>query len=228
MKQNLLRAGFALILLSAILPATAGAHSGDGSNTTSSRRRAERPCRAAWSAGPVHRWTGYSRPGGSHRVRELQRRAEPTRLRVRSGRRTVRTDHRACDEALSGPQRPARRRNRRPSDAAELRAARGTPAGGAPDAACEPTQTRGRHEPENHPPEIVPERVAPEVHVRAPETPGPELPVVGVLVAIVLLGVATFVASYLRTDARIRQMRGDPPRRLPWIGAAPRHEGGGG
>ena len=40
--------------------------------------------RADWSAGPVGRWTGYARPGGSRRVREVQRRLD--RLGYRLGR----------------------------------------------------------------------------------------------------------------------------------------------
>ena len=40
--------------------------------------------RADWSAGPVGRWTGYASPGGSRRVREVQRRL--ARLGYRLGR----------------------------------------------------------------------------------------------------------------------------------------------
>ena len=228
MKQNLLRAGFALILLGAILPATAGAHSGDGAKTSSSAQESRTAMPRGWSAGAVHRWTGYSRPGGSRRVRELQRRLN--RLGHESGR----------VDGLFGPitERATKRfqarnglradgvaglrtlRKLRERDARRREARRTPPA----------SQRRpaGDTKPESHAPEIVPERVAPEVHVQAPQTPGPELPVVPVLVAFALLGVATFVASYLRTEARIRRLRGDPPRRPPWIGAAPKHEGGGG
>jgi hypothetical protein len=237
-KQNLLRAGFALILVSAILPATAGAHSGDTTKTSSPSQESRTAMPAGWSAGAVHRWSGYSRPGGSRRVRELQRRLN--RLGYESGpvdglfgpiteraTRRFQARHGLRIDGIVG-QRTLRKLRQRD---ARRRAAHRTPASErAPQGARRPPHGDRRpvEQPRGGSPQVVPERVAPEVQARAPQTPGPELPIVPVFIAFALLGVATFVASYLRTDARIRQMRGDPPRRLPRMGPTPRHEGGGG
>jgi hypothetical protein len=178
-----------------------------------------------WSAGAVHRWTGYSRPGGSRRVRELQRRLN--RLGYRSGpvdglfgprteRATKRfqASRRLRVDGIVGPRTLRQLRERD----ARRRAARRTPSSDRTPAGQQ----------ERRSPQVVPERVAPQVHVVAPEAPGPKLPVMPVLVALALLGAATFVVSYLRTDARIRQIRGQKPRRLARMGPAARHEGGGG
>ena len=61
-RRTLACAGVALALA-----AVAGSESPARAATTTVQR-------ADWSAGPVTRWTGYERPGGSRRVREVQRR----------------------------------------------------------------------------------------------------------------------------------------------------------
>ena len=85
--------------------------------------------RVGWSAGPVERWTGYSRSGGSLRVREVQRmlrrpgfpagaRRRPLRSAHRTGRRPLPArggtaagrDRRAAYAAAAA--RPSRRRQR--------------------------------------------------------------------------------------------------------------------
>jgi peptidoglycan hydrolase-like protein with peptidoglycan-binding domain len=60
--------GTILAFVVAAAPTTAAAATG-GDHDTTQRQAA----RADWSAGPVARWTGYARPGGSRRVREVQR-----------------------------------------------------------------------------------------------------------------------------------------------------------
>ena len=60
-----------VILALLALPAMATADAGQGASTGSDRGHA---ARADWSAGPVARGTGYTRAGGSRRVREVQRR----------------------------------------------------------------------------------------------------------------------------------------------------------
>jgi peptidoglycan hydrolase-like protein with peptidoglycan-binding domain len=230
-KQNLLRAGFALILLSAILPATAGAHSGDGTNTNTAAQKGRTAMPTGWSAGQVHRWTGYIRPGGSRRVRELQRRLN--RLGYESGRvdglfgpiteRATKRFQARNGLRVDGIVGPRTLRKLRQRDA-RRRAERRTPA----NQRTPQGDRRSLERPTSGAPSVVPERVAPQVHVRVPDTSGPELPALPVIVAFVLLGVATFVTGYVKTEARIRQMRGDPPRRPLGLGAAPRHEGGGG
>ena len=78
MRQNLLRMALALLVVCAIVPAGAEAAQGRDAAQATTAAMPE-----GWSAGPVHRWTGYHRAGGSRRVRELQRRLN--RLGYRAG-----------------------------------------------------------------------------------------------------------------------------------------------
>jgi peptidoglycan hydrolase-like protein with peptidoglycan-binding domain len=198
MRHTLLRLGVALLVACALLPASAEARAGAG--TTSSTQESRPAMPAGWSAGPVHRWTGYHREGGSRRVRELQRRL--TRLGYRTG----------PVDGLFGPRteratRRFQRRNGLRADAIAgprtLRALR------RQDARRREAPTSAR--PLIRAPQPVPERVAPRPPNAAPTpaSPAPDLPVVAVLVAIALLGVASLVSSYLRTTARIQRMQRD-------------------
>jgi hypothetical protein len=197
MRQNLLRVGLVLLVAGLMFPAGAAARQGTPVETP--HARAAMP--TGWSAGPVQRWSGYSRPGGSRRVRELQRRLN--RLGYEAGpvdglfgprteraTRRFQARHGLRVDAIAGPRtlRVLRTRDRR----AARRVA--------------------HHAPVPHPvttvlPSRLPQPVqgAPRATAR-PVYPGPELPIVPVLVAIGLLGAAAFVSSYLRTGARIRRM----------------------
>jgi peptidoglycan hydrolase-like protein with peptidoglycan-binding domain len=191
MRKKLLRLGFALLVVSAIVPASAEASPGDG---TAQEARQAMP--AGWSAGPVQRWTGYGRAGGSRRVRELQRRLN--RLGYRAGpvdglfgprteraTRRFQRRHGLRVDAVAGP-RTLRSLRRRDAARREVPATR----------------------PEVRTPAPTPERVAPSPPAQvadAPAQPAPELPVVPVLAAFVLLGITAFARGFLRTTARIRR-----------------------
>ncbi len=191
MRQNLLRLGFALLLLCALLPASAEARSGPDRPTAS----------ADWSAGPVHLWTGYHRQGGSRRVRELQRRLNA--LGYRAGR----------VDGLFGPRtrratRRFQRRNGLRADAVAgprtLRALR------RDDERRRQAPTRGAERPSVPAPHATPERIAPEpTPTRIVERPSPDLPVAAVLIAFAVLGLASLLSSYLRTTARIRRAQSE-------------------
>ena len=200
MRQNLLCVGFALLMACAILPATAGAHTGGGGSSAEDTRL-RMP--TGWSAGPVQRWTGYHRDGGSRRVRELQRRLN--RLGYRAGpvdglfgprtERATRRFQRRQGLRVDAVAGPRTLRTLRLRDAARREAPTTAPAPPAPT-------------PEVHAP--LPNRIPLPSAPRpadAPVDPAPDLPVVPVLAAFVLLGIAAFARGFLRTTARIRRMQ---------------------
>ena len=69
-----------------------------------------------WSAGPVRYGDGFHRPGGSDRVREVQRRLAPARLPRRPDRRAVRPPHARIRGLVPGQARPAGDRPRHARD----------------------------------------------------------------------------------------------------------------
>jgi peptidoglycan hydrolase-like protein with peptidoglycan-binding domain len=206
MRKNVLRVGLALLVLGAILPGAASAQTEGGTASPAQETRPTMPAR--WIAGPVHRWTGYHRAGGSLRVRELQRRLN--RLGYRAGPvdglfgpKTERATLRFQRSKGLRPDAIVGRRTLRALRRDDARRRRQAPP------SSERRTTRPQERPSIRAPQPTPERIAPEPPraVQAPVQPGPDLPVVPVLVAFALLGVATFVASYLRTRARIETMR---------------------
>jgi hypothetical protein len=70
MRRTMLACAGVALALAAVAGSAPGAHA------------APIGARADWSAGPVGRWTGYLRPGGSRRVREVQRRLDRLGYRV--------------------------------------------------------------------------------------------------------------------------------------------------
>jgi peptidoglycan hydrolase-like protein with peptidoglycan-binding domain len=206
MRQNLLRLALALLVICAIVPASAQARQGGPA--------AHEPASAmpeGWSAGPVHRWTGYHRAGGSRRVRELQRRLN--RLGYRAGpvdglfgprteraTRRFQRRHGLRVDAIAGPRTLTALRRR---DGARR---------GAPTTAPAPAQAR----PEVHAP--LPDRIpvtASPSPADAPADPAPDLPVVPVLVAFALLGIAAFARGFLRTTARIQRLQREGRQAVP-------------
>jgi peptidoglycan hydrolase-like protein with peptidoglycan-binding domain len=199
MRHNLLRLGFALLVAGLVFPAGAAARQDTADRPDQSRPgHSQVAMPAGWSAGPVHRWSGYSRPGGSRRVRELQRRLdrlgyEPGPVDGLFGPRTERATrrfqarHGLRIDAIVG---------RETLDALRLRDRHRHAVHPAPAPAPSPVTT------------VVPSYVPP-AHTTAPApratAPGPDLPMVPLLIGVALLGVAAFVSSYLRTGARIRR-----------------------
>jgi hypothetical protein len=202
MRQILLWLGLVLLVAGLMFPGGATAASGSAGDRAGSPRTA---MPAGWSAGPVHRWTGYSRPGGSRRVRELQRRLNRRGYeagpvdglfgpRTERATRRFQARHGLEVDAVVGPRTlRALRRHNRDRRVADRPSAPNPVMTGLP-----------AHLPQPSPPQ------------EATPLPGTNLPVVPVLVAIGLLGMAAFVSSYVRTGARIRraQVDRDPGRPL--------------
>jgi hypothetical protein len=195
MRQNLLRVGLVLLVAGLMFPAGAAARQATPVETP--HARAAMP--TGWSAGPVQRWSGYSRPGGSRRVRELQRRLN--RLGYEAGpvdglfgprteraTRRFQARHHLRVDGIAGP------RTLRALPTRERRAVHRAPTPGPVTSAL---------------PSRLPQPVQSTPPTAAPTQPGPDLPVVPVFVAIGLLGVAAFVSSYLRTGARIRRTQAE-------------------
>ena len=65
-----MKAPFSTVIAALVALSMATAGSAHASGTTPAPSRGDSH---GWSAGPVERWTGYSRSGGSLRVREVQR-----------------------------------------------------------------------------------------------------------------------------------------------------------
>jgi hypothetical protein len=209
MRLIVLWLGLALCAAGLMFPGGAAAAGGSAGHRDASRQ-AVMP--AGWNAGPVHRWTGYSRPSGSRRVRELQRRLNR------------RGYHAGPVDGLFGPR--TERATRR------FQARHGLEA----DAVVGPRTLRAlrhrdhRHRVAHRPPRPVttglPAQlppVPPAAHEAMPPS-GTELPVVPVLIAIALLGMVAFVSSYVRTTARIRAANAQRDARPPLStgrGAAP-------
>jgi hypothetical protein len=195
MRYNLLRVGLTLLVAGLVFPAGASARQDTADRAAQPRAAHARTAMpAGWSAGPVHRWTGYSRPGGSRRVRELQRRLhrlgyEPGPVDGLFGPRTERATrrfqarHGLRVDAIVGPRtlRVLRERGRR------HRAAHRAPAPGPVTAPL----------PAHLPPVQTAARDAAPAH--------PALPAVPLIIAIALLGAGAFVSSYVKTGARIRR-----------------------
>jgi peptidoglycan hydrolase-like protein with peptidoglycan-binding domain len=147
--------------------------------------------RADWSAGAVQRGTGYVRPGGSRRVREVQRRLRDRGLRPGPidgiyGPRTQRAvrrfqaRHDLATDAIVGPR--------------TLRALRHTP--------TRPTRTPTATSPPQAPvPQAAPER-APRAAPTAAPTRSP-LPLGPVVAAIAALGLVVLGASYARVRRHV-------------------------
>jgi peptidoglycan hydrolase-like protein with peptidoglycan-binding domain len=186
----------ALVVLAA--PATVAAAEPGGHTTQSIAARAD------WSAGPVARGTGYARPGGSRRVREVQRHLRDAGYDLGPvdglyGPRTERAVRRFQRDAGLAPDAVAGRRTLRAlrtrGDAA--REPRPAP---APIPAAVPAP----------PPQATAPVAAPE---RAP------LPLAPMVTALAALGLAVAVGSYARTRRRVlRSHPWAPPRRASGTG----------
>jgi peptidoglycan hydrolase-like protein with peptidoglycan-binding domain len=155
--------------------------------------------RADWSAGAVSRGTGYTRPEGSRRVRELQRRL------AREGYRPGPVD------GLFGPRTErAVRRFQRQRDL-QVDAVAGPRTLHALRRTVAPTQTR-RPQATAPPPAIPQALPAPEPAPQpAPSSPG--LPMAALLTALGLLGIAVLAASYWRTRRAVLRSHGRPAPR---------------
>jgi peptidoglycan hydrolase-like protein with peptidoglycan-binding domain len=217
MRHHLLRLGFALLVAGLVFPAGARARQDTDRAAHSRPAHSQLAMPAGWSAGPVHRWSGYSRPGGSRRVRELQRRLN--RLGYASG----------PVDGLFGPrtERATRRFQARHGLPVDAIAGRRT---------LRALRERGQHHGTPHgaptPGPVtapLPSHLPP-VHTPAASTAPthPPLPAVPLIIAIVLIGASTFVWSYLRTGVRIRRVQSERtateasrPRAVP---ATPRPE----
>jgi peptidoglycan hydrolase-like protein with peptidoglycan-binding domain len=176
MRHNLLRLGLALLVAGLVFPAGAAARQDTADRAPQSRPVPSQVAMpAGWIAGPVHRWSGYSRPGGSRRVRELQR--QLNRLGYESG----------PVDGLFGPrtERATRRFQARPGLRVDAIVGRET---------LDALRLRDGHRHAAHPApapspiaNVVPSYVPP-AHTAAPaprETaPGPALPALPLLVAI--------------------------------------------
>ena len=165
---------------------------------------------AGWTAGPVGRWTGYHRPGGSRRVREVQRRLD--RLGFHAG----------PVDGLFGPrtERAIRRFQRRHALRIDgvvgrhtLVALRAAPHRGV-------QADRGRHTAPAvtpPPPALGTGQVAQPVQ---PTPVKPRLPVSIILIALAVFGVASIGRSFFRTRRRIDRLQDQ--RQSAWNMAAMR------
>jgi peptidoglycan hydrolase-like protein with peptidoglycan-binding domain len=192
----------AVVALVALAPAAAQAAKRSGEHA---RHSSVAPLTrlAGWSAGPVQRWTGYRRPGGSRRVREVQRRLD--RLGYQAGpvdglfgprteratrhfqaRHAVRVDGVVGRHTLHALRRVDRRH---------------TPVS-APRPAHPPRTAAPRARPTTSPPAATPVR-----------EPGrrPALPVTAVLIALGCLGAGAVAASFVRTRRQIRRLQRPGP-----------------
>ena len=179
-------AGVILALLA--LPAMATADAGQAAGTRSDRGHA---ARADWSAGPVARGTGYTRAGGSRRVREVQRRLRSLGY------------HPGPVDGLYGPR--TERAARRFQETRRLRA----------DAVVGPrtllalrTRDDARRPVATAPPAPAPLPAA--VPAPAPRSVGPAMapqrspfPLATVLAILGVLGLGIAAASYARTRRRV-------------------------
>jgi peptidoglycan hydrolase-like protein with peptidoglycan-binding domain len=175
-------AGAVLALATMGLTASAAHADGHADSTT----------RADWSAGAVQRGTGYSTPGGSLRVRELQRRLRRSGLNPGPvdglyGPRTERAVHRfqgrreLTTDAVVGPR--------------TLHALRTTTRLGRP---TQPVVT-ARPAPPPLPTALPAPRAAPAAMPATPALP------IGTLVAVLaVLGLGAVIGGYVRTGGRIR------------------------
>jgi peptidoglycan hydrolase-like protein with peptidoglycan-binding domain len=159
--------------------------------------------RADWSAGAVSRGTGYWRPNGSHRVRELQRRLTRAGL------------HPGPVDGLYGPRteravrRFQQRRHLQVDAIAGRRTLRALRRTDAPNRAQRPRATA--------PPAAVPQALpAPQAAPQAAPEPAPTpagLPLTALFTTLGLVGLAIVAASYWRTRrAVLRSHRRPGPR----------------
>jgi hypothetical protein len=209
---------FAVVLIAwsvAIAPAADAAGGKQPTPTAGQQVHRSAPVHhAQWSAGPVLRWTGYWKPSGSQRVREVQRtlnhvgyHAGPVdglfgpiteravhrfqarhRLRVDGivGKRTLR--------ALRGAEHRSATRERRLAKPAPQ--SRPTPQ-------TRPAPNAGRA-PTGHPtPQPAPGPQAADRHAHH----APTLPVTAILMVLGLLGLATMWRGYAQTTAAIRRLQ---------------------
>ncbi len=179
-------AGAVLALATMGLTASAAHADGHTGSTTGTTTRAD------WSAGTVQRGTGYSTPGGSRRVRELQRRLRRSGLNPGPvdglyGPRTERAVRRfqarreLTTDAVVGPR--------------TLHVLRTTTRLGPP---TQPTATT-RPAPPPVPTALPAPRVAPAA------MPGePALPVGTLIAVLAVLGLGAVIGGYVRTGGRIR------------------------
>jgi hypothetical protein len=170
---------------------------------------------AGWSAGPVQRWTGYRRPGGSRRVREVQRRLD--RLGYRAGpvdglfgprteratrrfqrHRSMRVDGVVGRHTLHALRRAAHRRHQPVTTP--------RPTAPPPQRTTAPTARPG----------------SPPVADTVREAPArPEPPVTLVLIGIGVLGAAAGTASFVHTRKRIRDAQRAALQARPDSGPSP-------
>jgi hypothetical protein len=167
--------------------------------------------RADWSAGPIGRWIGYVRPGGSRRVREVQRRLD--RLGYRLGR----------VDGLFGPrtEQAAIRFQRRNGLAADglvgrrtLRAIRRRDDARL-SAGDQVEQPRAVESPAPQPPVPPPASRAPEpLSDAAP--PARDIPwlAIGLLAAIAVAGLLAVAARHRRRPGAPQQIETTPRREL--------------
>lgn len=197
-------AGRALALTVAVLVAwsMAFAPATRAQGSTSATRAAQKDHRSAplrkadWSAGPVLRWTGYSKHHGSKRVREVQRTLN--RIGYHSGPVdglfgpiTDRAVHRFQARHRLGVDGIVGRHTLR-----ALRAAERHRAGSKHELLNKNSpwvEPKGRPAPVAHQPAIAP-----------PEEP-PTLPVTAVLAVLVALGLATMWRGYAQTSAALHR-----------------------
>jgi peptidoglycan hydrolase-like protein with peptidoglycan-binding domain len=179
-------AGAVLALATMGLTASAAYADGHAGSTTGSTTRAD------WSAGAVQRGTGYRTPGGSRRVRELQRRLQrsgldPGPIDGLYGPRTERAVRRfqarreLTADAIVGPR--------------TLHVLRTTTRLGR---ATQPVVTT-RTAPPPLPTALPAPRAAP---AAMPATPA--LPVGALIAVLAVLGLGAVIGGYVRTGGRIR------------------------
>jgi peptidoglycan hydrolase-like protein with peptidoglycan-binding domain len=190
--------GLAVAAVSATVPATATAQA----THATPRSPAAVGMPRGWSAGPVHRWTGYTRPNvGSRRVREVQRRLN--RLGYESGpvdglfgplteraTRRFQTRHDLRVDGVVGPKTLRVLRKRDPGP----RSHAGRP---AKRRAQRPQGTRPQQ------PSISLTQPSPDATPARARQPGPNLAVPALVGAMILLGFAIFFGSYVWTRTRV-------------------------
>ena len=176
-------AGVILALLALTAPAVASADPGPRASAN-----------VDWSAGPVAQGTGYAHPGGSRRVREVQR-----TLRSRGY-------HPGPIDGLYGPR--TERAVRRFQRAHDLRR----------DAIVGPRTLHALRTPAATPaatpaPPVLPQSlpVTPRVHATPTAVPHPALPLPAILAILGVAGLAVAVQRYVRTKRTVLRAAAAPP-----------------